>query len=64
MLKEKQLSKHDIRTSNTKGEAYSLQRAHAGAYSAKKYEALKSEMMPRFENHVINIKNDTDREGL
>lgn len=52
--------KHDVRAVNSKGTSYSSHTSHGFVYDQKDADQHHTDMMPKFENHVIKVKNDTE----
>lgn len=48
------------RATNSKGSSWGAHYAHSGIWDGKSHEKHMNEMMPKFENHVIDVKNNTD----
>lgn len=56
-------SNHNARALNTKGASYSAHSAHFGVYDDKDHDAHMTTMMPKFEQHVIKVKEDGANSG-
>lgn len=50
--------KHEVRGVNTKGTSYSTHYPNKGVWSAKDVEQHKNEMLPKFESHLIRMKEE------
>lgn len=53
-------NRHDIRATNTKGSSWSNHNVHNGVYREEHYDKHKVEMMPKFEKHLIDVKDSTN----
>jgi hypothetical protein len=53
-------NRHDIRATNTKGSSWSNHNVHNGVYREGHYDKHTAEMMPRFEKHLIDVKDSTN----